>query len=109
MTSTEAPVVVRDVFPARVVVGDRVLTGARAVITRDRLIVYITRAAPALDAPYLPEQSTVPRYNAAPREPAHLTMVDGQQATVTRQRGCACSSPLRGWRPWQPWRVAGDL
>ncbi len=102
----EQPVVVRDLFPARVVVGDRVLTGALAVITRDRLLVYITRAAPALDVPYRPEASTVPRYNAGTREPAHLTLDDGRVATVTRARGCGCSSPLRGWHPWAPWRVA---
>jgi hypothetical protein len=99
------PVVVRDVFPARVVIGDRVLTSARAVITRDRLVVYIERGEPAVDEPYLPEVSTVPAYNASQREVAYVYLGEGRIAVVTRQRGCACSSTLRGWHPWAPWRV----
>lgn len=108
MTTAEAdaPVVVRDVFPARVVIGDRVLTSARVVITRDRLLVYLTREGPALDEPYLPEVSTVPAYNAPPSEPSYLYLGEGRIATVTRQRGCGCGSPVRSWRPWSPWRVA---
>ncbi len=106
MTTADPPVVVRDVFPARVVIGTRVLTSARAVITRDRLLVYINRTGPALDEPYTPEGSTVPAYNAPAREPAQLALADGSTATVTRQRGCGCGSTVRSWRPWQPWRVA---
>lgn len=113
-TPTDSPVVVRDVFPARVVVGDRVLTTARVVLTRERVLVYTDRSGPVIDEPYLGHLSTVPRYNAPSREPAHLTLADettdpdlaGASVTIARQRGCGCASPLRGWRPWQPYRVA---
>lgn len=104
--TVEAPTVVRDVFPARVVHGDRVLTAARAIITRDRVLVYITRGEPALDREYVAEVSVVPAYNAPSSSPSHLVLLDGSLVTVTRQRGCGCGSPVRGWRPWSPWRVA---
>lgn len=105
-TTAEAPIVVRDVFPARVVLGDRVLTAARAIVTRDRLLVYLTRGEPALDEAYDPARSTVPPPSSSPREPSHLVLPDGRVAVVTRMRGCGCGSPVRSWRPWAPWRVA---
>jgi hypothetical protein len=98
--------VIRDVFPAAVVVGDRVYRSALAVITRDRLLVYLTRAAPILDAPYDPATSTVPALTSGRFAPAHLTLTSGQVATVTGQRGCGCGNPLKGWRPWTPYRKA---
>jgi hypothetical protein len=105
-TTDEAPIVVRDVFPARVVVGDRVLTSARVIVTRDRLLAYIKRGEPALDEPYDPAQSTVPGPTAPSSTPTHLALLDGRTATISRQRGCGCGSPVRSWRPWSPWRVA---
>jgi hypothetical protein len=110
-TTTPPPVVVRDVFPARVVVGDAAYTSARAVITRDRLLVWVPRGRDRLlvvDEAYDPGRSTVPRYNAPPRESAYLTLPDGRTAGVHRQRGCGCASPLRGWRPWSPFLVAAS-
>jgi hypothetical protein len=68
--------------------------------------VYLTRAAPILDAPYDPAASVVPRYNAPAGQQAFLRLRSGMNLTITRQRGCACSSPLKGWRPWRPYRVA---
>jgi hypothetical protein len=100
-------VVLRDGFP-RIVAVDGVPTyrSASVVITRDRVLVYVTRAAPILDAPYDPAASTVPRYNAPAGQQTILRLLSGRTLTVTRQRGCGCSSPLKGWRPWRPYRVA---
>lgn len=104
--AAESPVVVRDAFPARVVTPRAIFTTARVVITRDRLLVYVDRGDPVLDEPYDPARSTVPRYNAPSSVPSTLALLDGTEVIVTRQRGCGCSSRLRGWRPWQPYRVA---
>lgn len=97
---------IRDVFPALVTLGDRTYRSARAVITRDRLLVYLTRAAPVLDAPYDGGTSTVPPLNAPRFRPAHLALSSGQVATVAGQRGCGCGNPLKGWQPWTPYRKA---
>lgn len=105
--SEGTPVVIRDVFPAVVTIGDRTYRSAKAVITRDRLLVYLTRAAPVLDAPYDPVISLVPA-STAPRSlrPAHLVLLSGQTVIVDRQRGCGCGNPLKGWQPWSPYRKA---
>jgi hypothetical protein len=107
VTSTEAPVVLRDVFPATVAVdGASPYRSARAIITRDRLLVYVTTAAPVLDAPYDPEQSVVPRYNAPRGQRATIRLLSGATVVVDRQRGCGCGNPLRNFRPWHPYRIA---
>jgi hypothetical protein len=98
-------VVIRDVFPAAVTLGDRTYRSALAVVTRDRLLVYLTRAAPVLDAPYDPTTSTVP-VRGSRFAPAFLALTSGQVATVVGQRGCGCSNPLKGWHPWTPYRKA---
>lgn len=105
--SEETPVVLRDVFPAVVTIGSRTYRSALAVITSTRLLVYLTRAAPVLDAPYDPLISAVPPPNA-PRllRPAHLVLLSGEAVTVAGQRGCGCSNPLKGWHPWTPYRKA---
>jgi hypothetical protein len=100
-------VVLRDGFP-RIVAVDGVPTyrSASVVVTRDRVLVYVTRAAPILDAPYDPasvDRAPVQRPRRAADDPPLLS---GRTLTVTRQRGCGCSSPLKGWRPWRPYRVA---
>jgi hypothetical protein len=110
----EAPVVIRDLFPAEVQLGDLVYRTAFAVITRRRLYVWQAEGRERvlrLVAEYDPDASTVPRYNAPPREPATLVLLghpDASTAIVRRQRGCGCGSSLRGWRPWQPYRVASS-
>jgi hypothetical protein len=108
----ESPVVVRDLFPAEVQLGDLVYRTAFAVITRRRLYVWQAEGRERvlrLVAEYDPAGSTVPAYNAAPRENATLAL-RGHPAALTaivrRQRGCGCGSSLRGWRPWRPYRVA---
>lgn len=106
VTATAEPVVIRDLFPAVVTVGGTTYRSALAVITRDRLLVYVTRAAPALDAPYLPEESQVPRLSAPRSAVAHLRLASGASATVQGQRGCGCGNPLKGWQPWRPYRKA---
>lgn len=109
----ESPVVVRDLFPAEVWIGDLAYRTAFAVITAERLYVWQAEGRDRVlrvEYPYDPAASTVPAYNAPPRQEARLVLVGGSQdgvtATVRRQRGCGCGSSLRGWRPWRPYRVA---
>jgi hypothetical protein len=110
-----SPVVVRDLFPAEVQIGDLTYRTAFAVITRERLYVWQAEGRERVlrvEYPYDPVASTVPAYNAPPRQDARLVLVGGSQdrqtAIVRRQRGCGCGSSLRGWRPWQPYRVASS-
>lgn len=98
------PVVIRDVFPAEVAVGGQVFRSARAVITRDRLLVYLTTAAPVIDVPYEPDASAVAPLSAPRTRASHLTLTGGGAAHVNGQRGCGCGNPLKGWTPWQPYR-----
>lgn len=107
MTETAAlPVVIRDVFPAEVIVRGQIYRTARAVITRDRLLVYLTTAGPVIDVQYDPAASQVAPINAPRSRASHLTLLDGATAHVNGQRGCGCGNPLKGWRPWQPYRTA---
>jgi hypothetical protein len=100
-------IVLRDGFPSIVAVdGHPTWRSASVVVTRDRVLVYLTRAAPILDAPYDPATSVVPRYNAPRQQRTILRLTSGATVTVDRQRGCGCSSPLKGWRPWRPYRIS---
>jgi hypothetical protein len=115
-THEDAPVVLRDVFPAEVWVDGVVYRTARAIVTRERVYVWQAEGRQQLlrlDEAYLPESSTVPRYNAGPREETRLQLRDSEPGAmralvVRRQRGCGCGSSLRGWRPWNPYRVAAS-
>ncbi len=107
----DAPIVVRDLFPAEVQDGHTTYRTAFAVITRERLYVWQAEGRERvlrLSAPYRQDESVVPAYNAAPRQDARLTLWDGRVVIVRRQRGCGCGSALRGWRPWNPYRVASS-
>lgn len=112
VTATELPVVVRDVFPAEVLYDGQVYRSARAVITRDRVLVYLRPGDPVLDLPYDPAASVVPPLNAPRSRAAHLAVraADGTLTApalhVNGQRGCGCNNPLKGWTPWQPYRKA---
>lgn len=114
-----SPVVVRDVFPAEVWLSDgNVYRTARAVVTRERVYVFQGQGRDRLlrfVAEYDPERSAIPRYNASPRENTTLALQGVQEPalglaslTIRRQRGCGCGSPLRGWSPWNPYRVASS-
>lgn len=103
------PVVVRDVFPAEVWVDGLVYRSARAIVTRERVYVFQAEGREQrlrLDEPYGPDGSTIPRYNAGPREATYLSLVGMRSLVIRRQRGCGCGSPLRGWRPWSPFLTA---
>lgn len=104
--ATAVPVVLRDVFPATVTTEGGQYRSALAVITEDRLMVWVTRAAPILDAPYDRDRSRIPRGSAPRSATAHLVLASGQVVSVAGQRGCGCGNPLKGWRPWRPWRKA---
>lgn len=103
-TETSAPVVIRDVFPAEVAVNGQVYRTARAIITRDRLLVYLAPGSPVLDSSYDPAASVVAPINAPRGKASRLTLSDGATANVNGQRGCGCGNPLKGWTPWQPYR-----
>lgn len=105
----EHPVVVRDAFPSLVTIAGDTIASARAIVTRSRLYVFTGAGRErnlVLDEAYVPEQSTVPAYNARRSESTHLLLADGRTVTVARQRGCGCGSSLKAWNPWQPYRVA---
>lgn len=110
------PVVVRDVFPAEVWVDGVAYRTARALVTRERVYVFQAQGRERvlrLDEAYLPESSTVPRYNAGPREETRLQLRGSEvgamrSLVIRRQRGCGCGSPLRGWSPWSPYLVASS-
>lgn len=112
MTETASPVVVRDVFPAEVLYDGRVYRTARAIVTRDRVLVYLRPGEPVLDLAYDPGVSVVPPLNAPRSRAAHLAVrADDGSLTepsvhVNGQRGCGCANPLKGWTPWQPYRKA---
>jgi hypothetical protein len=112
VTVAEVPVVVRDVFPAEVLYDGQVYRTARAVITRDRALVYLRPGEPVLDVAYDPAASVVPPLSAPRSRAAHLAVraPDGSLTApslhVNGQRGCSCSNPLKGWTPWQPYRKA---
>jgi hypothetical protein len=109
-----SPVVVRDLFPAEVQVGGSVYRTAFAVITRERLYVWQAEGRDRIlrfVMEYDPGRSTVPPYHAPPRQEARLYAAGPRDdlagaVVVRRQRGCGCSSSLRGWRPWRPYRIA---
>jgi hypothetical protein len=110
----EAPVVVRDLFPAEVQLGDLTYRTALAVVTRTRLYVFQAEGRERvlrLVAEYDPERSAVPLYNAPPRQETRLALrghPSASTAIIRRQRGCGCGSSLRGWHPWQPYRIASS-
>lgn len=95
------PIVVRDVFPVEVTIGGSVYRSARAIVTRDRVHVFIAgdgSPTQVLDAPYDPGASSVPALNAPPRQATHLILSGDQEGTavhVNRQRGCGCGNPLK--------------
>lgn len=97
---------VRDWFPAIVTVGGDTHRSARAILTRDRLLVWLTTAGPILDAAYDPAASALPAPSAGRFATARITLASGVVVTVAGQRGCGCGNPLKSWRPWTPYRRA---
>jgi len=97
------PVVVRNVFPAEVVLPDGSLkTQALVKVTRERVYVWhgerdlIVDEAHGLDADGLAELP--PSY--AMRANALRIPLDGGTLTVNKGKGCGCSSPLKSFRPF---------
>jgi hypothetical protein len=106
------PLVVRDVFPAEVAVAGVVFRSARAVVTRERVYVWLAQdGAPklVLSSAYDPATSSVAVLNAPRSKASHLQLADDDEygsamLHVNGQRGCGCSSPLKAFTPWQPYR-----
>jgi hypothetical protein len=102
-------VVVRDVFPAVVRFGPSTLRSARAVVTRERVYVWTSRGAPAVNMAYDSALSTVPRINDPRSRRTTLILGDGSPLTIELQRGCGCGNPLKAWTPWRPYRKGTAL
>lgn len=100
------PVITHDVYPAEVVLpGDRVLREARAVLTAQRLYVWVRHGAGvslAFEAPYDPTGSTLPRQVTRGRGLDVATSEGG--VLVNKGRGCGCSNPLKRFVPFTPMR-----
>lgn len=101
--STDLQVVVRDVFPAEVIVDGEVLARpARVLITRGRVFVFEAsngRPRLAFHHQWRTEGSTVPDTHAPKNTPAHLILSggqdDGKVLHVNRAGGCGCGNPLK--------------
>lgn len=95
-------VVVADRHPAIVVGPDgAVHTGARVVLTRDELFVWVVDGDQ-------PRQVVQVRWELADSEVGRGPWVVATgvgEWRVQRGQGCGCSSPLKRLVPWTPWRV----
>lgn len=97
---------IRDWFPATVTAGGDTYRSARVILTRDRLLVWLSTAGPVLDAAYDPAASALPPPSAGRYATARITLASGALVQVAGQRGCGCGNPLKSWRPWTPYRRA---
>lgn len=100
------PVILRRIFPAEVTTGEQLITGALAVVTRERVYVWENTSdgiGLRLDAAYdRPEDAgPLPREYQLRFQPIVLS-TDFGQVTVNAGRGCGCGNPLKGYRPFTP-------
>lgn len=104
--------VIADRYPATVHCPDgTVLRNARAILTRadgdmpPRLWLYTDRRP----EPHL--HASLPAELAETRIPhgrgTWTVATDTGAYRVERGRGCGCGSPLRRWKPWAPYQLAG--
>jgi hypothetical protein len=103
----DAPVVVRDVHPATVTLPyGTEHRRARAVLTRERLYVYVEEnRAPTLawSAPYTRDGLVLPPAGASAGK-AWRVPVDEGTVLVQPAGGCGCGSVLKLWQPFRPMR-----
>lgn len=98
----EERVVVADRHPATVLGPDgTTYDGARVVLTRESMFVFVVHAGVVemlVVQDYDAEQSVLGRRG-------WTVAADDGAWTVERGSGCGCSSPLKRFVPWTPWRV----
>lgn len=95
----------RDVHPAEIVLGDRVLTGLRVFVTTQRLLAYQAvagRIEPILELE-VSEPVSVPADRASLRGRLEVRLADGRTAWVNRGQGCGCGSVLKALSPPVGW------
>lgn len=114
MTSFEdSPKIGKDWFPVTVARTDGLvnMTEVRAILTvphRDtgvgRLLVWVHPSAPALDVGWTRDNSDLAGNTWT------IAAVDGLSWTITPERGCGCSSPLKTMPlPWGSYRMGSLL
>lgn len=95
-------IVVADRHPATVVRPDgTVVEGARVVLTREELFVFEVAGGRVVEAARL---AWTPGESQLGRGPWSVA-TGGGAWSVERGSGCGCSSPLKRFVPWTPWRV----
>lgn len=80
---------------------------ALAVVTRERVYVWIADGRErrlVYSEPYEQAASGIAPINAPRSQGSHLALAgeEAQTVHITRQRGCGCGNPLKGWQPWHP-------
>lgn len=86
----------RDVHPAEVTIGDRVLRDLRVFVTSHRLLAFQAVAGkiePLLEL-QVAEPCSVPRDRGSLHGALEVRLADGSTAWVNRGQGCGCGSPL---------------
>lgn len=101
------PIVVRDTHPATVTLPDGTeRRKARAVLTQERLYVYVEESRqPALawSAPFQRDGLVLPPAGASQGKAWRVPTDDGT-VIVQPSGGCGCGSVMRLWSPFQPMR-----
>ena len=101
MEPETSPIITRDLVPAEVTLPDStLLSPARAVLTKERLYVWVdgpSGVTLAFEAPYDPIDTNLVS------QPWVIATSDGP-VHVNRGRGCGCGSPLKTFAPFTPMR-----
>lgn len=97
---------VRDVHPAEITIGDEVVTDVRVFVTDRRLVAYRAVQGEIVKALELSlaQPCSVPASRGTltgGRLEAHLA--DGRTAWINRGSGCGCGSPLKALAAPVPW------
>lgn len=95
----------RDVHPAEVTIGDRVLRDLRVFVTSHRLLAFQAvagRIEPLLELE-VAEPCSVPRDHGSLQGSLEVRLADGSTVWVNRGAGCGCGSVLKAQTPPVSW------
>ena len=109
MDVTIAERMIRDVFPADVLIGDKVHTKARVFITSERIQVYVKddgRARLLIEAKADNDHMTASRATLSSDARLHVETESGP-ISIARGHGCACGELANLFEPisWSKRRV----